>query len=150
MTWTPSSSSIGHDLNESHRGLFVYWQVLGGINDGKILLKDTGIVAVGEARHELTRPDLAFPHLDMCLLILVLGEEEAEADPIGGGNPKGDRGMGFMAKEVILGDSGGGLRFQQNMWTLAEVAALGAVAGWESGRQKRILTTAMALWAAET
>uniref|UniRef100_A0A0D3FQ80 Uncharacterized protein n=1 Tax=Oryza barthii TaxID=65489 RepID=A0A0D3FQ80_9ORYZ len=81
---------------------------------------------------------------------MVLGEEEAEVDPIGSGNPKGGGGMGFLVEEVVLSDSGGGLRFRQNMWTLAEVAALGAMAGWESGRQKRILTTVTALWAAET
>lgn len=43
----------------------------------------------------------------------VLGEEEAEVDPISGGNPKGGGGMGFLVEEVILNDSGGGLRFRQ-------------------------------------
>uniref|UniRef100_I1Q707 Uncharacterized protein n=1 Tax=Oryza glaberrima TaxID=4538 RepID=I1Q707_ORYGL len=132
--------------------------VLGGINDGKIPSERYGHCG---SRRGATRADEArsgVPSLGYvpsrpgrcCLVRAVLGEEEAEVDPIGSGNPKGGGGMGFLVEEVVLSDSGGGLRFRQNMWTLAEVAALGAMAGWESGRQKRILTTVTALWAAET
>jgi hypothetical protein len=68
----------------------------------KFLLKDTGIVAVGEARHELTRPDLAFPHLDMCLLVLVIAAwlEQCEGE-------HGRRRRPSPRLAVVVGDDSG-------------------------------------------
>lgn len=68
----------------------------------KFLLKDTGIVAVGEARHELMRPDLAFPHLDMCLLVLVIAAwlEQCEGE-------HGRRRRPSLRLAVVVGDDSG-------------------------------------------
>nr|AAO37522.1 hypothetical protein [Oryza sativa Japonica Group]ABF99366.1 hypothetical protein LOC_Os03g58450 [Oryza sativa Japonica Group] len=95
--------------------------VLGGINDGKIPSERyrhcgsrRGATRADEARSGV--PSLGYvPSRPgrCCLVRAVLGEEEAEVDPISGGNPKGGGGMGFLVEEVILSDSGGGLRFRQ-------------------------------------
>lgn len=65
------------------------------------------------------------------------------------GGPRGDGGLGVRVEEDILGSGGGGLRFRQDLWTSAEAAALGAAAGCESERRKRIPMTAVALWMGE-
>uniref|UniRef100_A0A0E0BH22 Uncharacterized protein n=1 Tax=Oryza glumipatula TaxID=40148 RepID=A0A0E0BH22_9ORYZ len=85
-------------------------------------------------------------------LCKILGEEEAVqtgVNLVDNGGPSGDGGLGVRVEEDILGSGGGGLRFRQDLWTSAEAAPLGAAAGCESERRKRIPMTAAALWMGE-
>lgn len=68
---------------------------------------------------------------------------------VNNGGPRGDGGLGVRVEEDILDSGGGGPRFWQDLWTSAEAAALGAAAGCESERRKRIPMTAVALWMGE-